>query len=288
MIRRYSPEDSDIAPTLGFMCGPHHFVEPGFELHTHEFIEMVLVLKGKGLHLTSYGNYVINAGDVFVVKPAVAHGFAESAGMDIVNFLFTSSFLEESSRSLKQLAGYHALFVLEPVYRQKHGIRNRLHLTAAQLKTTTRQVDEISFEFQERNPGYQAMIRGKWQQLLTWLCRVFCDLGGIPAPVARLAGTIAFIEQNFTQKLSLEEMSNRAHLSKNQFIRVFKKHYNMTPYRYICQLRVDKARELLSESHLSITDIAGQCGYEDSNHFSRSFRQITGGSPKSYRLKNYT
>jgi AraC-like DNA-binding protein len=283
MTRRYHPEESGLDLSLGIHCGPHHFVEPGFELHTHAFIEMVIVLGGSGLHLSSYGNYRIRAGDVFVIHGDIAHGFAEAGGMDIVNFMLSRTFLEQSSQWLRHLPGYHSLFVLEPVYRHRHRVRNRLHLSAPDLKRVARLVESITEELAEGRPGYQTMVTAHWQQLLTHLCRVFSDLERARAPFSPLASTIAHMEEHFADKLYLRDLAERAHMSRNHFIRAFKQHYGTTPIEYLNQLRIERAKELLRGSAHNMTSIAMACGFGDSNYFARIFKQHVGQAPRAYR-----
>ena len=281
MVKHYEPADTGIDVSYGFHFGPHHFVKPSFDLHTHGFMEMVLVLGGQGTHLTSYGDYQIQAGDVFVIYGDTAHGFAESAGMDIVNFMFTESYLEETSRWLRQLPGYHSLFYLEPVYRHRHEARNRLRLSASELKRVKRIVERLDQENSARDPGYRAALTGQWVQLLTFLCRSFSNIDSVP--FSPLADTLAYIEEHFAEDLSLDALADRAHYSKNQFIRVFKQHYNMTPNKYVNQVRIDHAKDLLLHSDKNMTEIALDSGFGDSNYFSRMFKQCENMSPMQFR-----
>jgi len=284
MICRYRPEDSGLDLSLGIQCGPHHFVEPGFELHTHDFIEMVVVLGGSGLHLTSYGDYRISAGDVFVIQRNIAHGFAESLGMEIANFMLSQTFVEDTGRWLRQMPGYHSLFILEPVHRYQHELRNRLHLAAPDRKLVRRLVDSITDELGNKRPAYRAMVTAHWQLLLAHLCRVFSDAAA-DAPFSPLAETIAYMERHYQEKLALRDLAVRAHLSPNHFIRTFKQHYGSTPMRYLNRLRIERARELLRGSGRDMTDIALSCGFGDSNYFARVFKAVEGLTPREYRTQ---
>jgi AraC family L-rhamnose operon transcriptional activator RhaR/AraC family L-rhamnose operon regulatory protein RhaS len=285
MIRRYSAQESHLDLSLGIQCGPHHFVEPGFELHTHEFVEMVVVLGGRGVHLTGYGDYEIGAGDIFVIHRDIAHGFAESRGMDIVNFMLTQSFLDDTGRWLRQLPGYHSLFVLEPAYRYRQKIRNRLRLSAAELKPVARLVESISEELANERPAYRAMVTAHWQMLFAHLCRVFSNVADGDTPFSPLADTIAFMERHYPEKLSLRDLARRACLSPNHFIRMFRLHYGMTPGKYLSELRIERAKELLRGTERSVTDIAFSCGFSDSNYFARAFREAESLTPRAYRQR---
>jgi AraC-like DNA-binding protein len=204
--------------------------------------------------------------------------------MKIVNFMITESFLDDTARWLRQLPGYHSLFVLEPAYRCRQKIRNRLRLSAPELKPVARLVDSVTEELANKRPAYQAMVTAHWQMLLAHLCRVFSDVSDDETPFSPLADTIAFMERHYAEKLSLRDLARRAHLSPNHFIRTFRQYYGMTPARYLNDLRIERAGELLRGTERSVTDIALSCGFGDSNYFARAFRKAVGLSPRSYRL----
>ncbi len=282
-VKRYTAEMTGLDESYGIHLGPHHFVKPSFDLHSHTFMELVVITQGTGLHLTDYGNYELKAGDVFVIYGDTAHGFAESTGMDIMNFMFTDVFLEETSKWLRQTPGYHALFVLEPIYRNRMGTRNRLRLSSKDLKLVRRLINRITEEYMTKRPGFRSAVVGIWQQILTQLCRAFDDKQGELAPYLPLADTIAYMEEHFAEDINLELLAEQAHMSKNHFIRVFKQHYHETPNKYLNQLRIDHAKELLKGSDQSMVQIAHSCGFADSNYFARVFRQHCNETPRDFR-----
>lgn len=285
MVRHYVAVDTGIDESFGLHLGAHHFLKPSFELHSHDFTELVVILAGRGRHLTDYGDYELQAGDVFVISGDTAHGFADSSGMDIMNFMFTDWYLEQSGRWLRQLPGYHALFVLEPVHRNRHGLRNRLRLKQRDLRQARQLIKRIEDEYRSRRIGYRAAVNGLWQQILALLCRAFSDQDTADEPYSPLADTLAYMEEHFAEELSLDDLAHQAHVSANHFIRVFKQHYDCTPHRYLNQLRIEHARELLQSTDASMTEIARRCGFGDSNYFARQFRQHNGESPRAFRQR---
>jgi len=82
----------------------------------------------------------------------------------------------------------------------------------------------------------------------------------------------------------LDALSSSACLSKFHFLRLFRQAYGQSPYQYIQGLRMDKAKNLLKDPSLQVQDIALSLGFENSNSFSRLFRQRTGIYPSEYRL----
>jgi len=72
-------------------------------------------------------------------------------------------------------------------------------------------------------------------------------------------------------------------MSRSNLMRVFRKATGQTPIEYLLRLRIQKAMELLRNSSLSITEIALEVGFNDSNYFTRQFRRVLGETPRSFR-----
>jgi AraC-like DNA-binding protein/ligand-binding sensor protein len=92
-----------------------------------------------------------------------------------------------------------------------------------------------------------------------------------------------FIWENYTRKLSLKEIADASGLSAPYFSSVFKEEMGENLSNYLNRLRVEKAAAMLIESDLSLTDIAGACGFEDQSWFSKIFKSYTGVSPGKFR-----
>jgi AraC-like DNA-binding protein len=94
---------------------------------------------------------------------------------------------------------------------------------------------------------------------------------------------ISFIERKYTKSITIDMLSTMSCMSKRNFIRVFKHNYGTTPIDYIMKLRFKKACELLKISSNTISHIALECGFEDSNYFSRQFKKYIGYTPTKWR-----
>ncbi len=96
-----------------------------------------------------------------------------------------------------------------------------------------------------------------------------------------------YIEDNSDNTFSLDLLSSICFLSKFHLIRVFKAVYNITPYNYYLNLKVEKSKYYLRKTGLSITEIAGISGFNDIYSYSKRFKLYTGMTPMEFRIKKY-
>ncbi|MNC54862.1 HTH-type transcriptional regulator YesS [compost metagenome] len=92
-----------------------------------------------------------------------------------------------------------------------------------------------------------------------------------------------YIEERYTDDLSLEEVADYVHLNPHYFSKIFKQEYGETFIDFVTRLRIDKAISLIGEGRLSLKEVSFEAGYKDPNYFSRVFKKITGVSPTEFR-----
>ncbi len=92
-----------------------------------------------------------------------------------------------------------------------------------------------------------------------------------------------YLAEHFTEKILLDDLSNRFGYSKNQIILLFKKHFGVTPIAYIGGLRLRKAKHLMESTSLSLQEISEQCGFFDYSRFYKAFCQTENKSPAAWR-----
>ena len=105
-----------------------------------------------------------------------------------------------------------------------------------------------------------------------------------PGPLnASLKRVLIFIDQNYTQKLTLETIANSVYLNKTYISQMFTKRLGITFGNYLENVRINKAQELLNTTDMSIWEIADAVGYSSSSYFSKVFTKRVGMSPMQYR-----
>jgi AraC-like DNA-binding protein len=102
----------------------------------------------------------------------------------------------------------------------------------------------------------------------------------------RIASAKVFIDENFQEPIDLEDISQKAFLSRFHFHRLFRNIYKTTPHQYLTKKRIDKAKLLLSENK-PVTEVCNEVGFESIGSFSVLFKKEIGFAPQYYRNLAY-
>jgi AraC-like DNA-binding protein len=105
--------------------------------------------------------------------------------------------------------------------------------------------------------------------------------GGLPP--ATLRRIREYVDSHLDQSIELESLAATAELSVYHFARTFKQSEGTTPHAFVLERRLARARELLTRTDLSLSEVAFAVGFADQSHFTRRFRQMVGVSPGQFR-----
>ena len=262
--------------------GHHDFSN---DMHSHEdFYELTVVMDGTALHIVNGESYFIKKGDVFCVDDRSEHCFTQCQNFRICNIMFRPDEIFAPFQDLKHCPGFHALF-----YSDNSGemFKSRLRLNINDFEETERLIDKMIDEYRSCKGGFVSTVTAYFVQLVIYLSRRYSEEQTVTAGVTTFSKAVAFMENSFTDRISLEDIADIAGMSVRHFQRQFKNTYLITPQEYIAMLRMQKAIQLLLRTDKTVTEIALECGYQDSNLFSRQFKKNTGLSPRCYR-RDYT
>lgn len=94
---------------------------------------------------------------------------------------------------------------------------------------------------------------------------------------------VRYIEEHFAEPLSLQQVASHIHLNAAYFSHLFKKETGRSFVQFLIDLRMERAKQLLSNTDMNVTEVSGVVGYDLPNYFAKLFKQATGCSPKEYR-----
>lgn len=255
--------------------------------HYHDFVELVFILNGQGIQVLEGNEYQVSAGDVFVLQGHQRHYFKDAGHVEIVNLMFdginTPGLL---SAKIRQLEGYKALFILEPRYRGTHHFKNMLRLTRNELAAIEVILNTMFHEQQQRQEGYDLILANRLEELIILLSRHYSSIEtGRARALVRIGQVIDYIENNFHENITIEALSEKACMSKRNFMRIFKGAAGLPPISYLSQVRLQKARMMLRETNDQIAVISLKCGFTNSNYFIKCFRKSYGVTPFKFRMR---
>ena len=142
----------------------------------------------------------------------------------------------------------------------------------------------IEAELSEPRLGHELLLSAQLLELIVVLARVERTAGGDPQRHRpRLERTLSLIHERYGEQLSLATLARHAGMSISRFSCVFREALGSSPLEYVATTRMREARRLLRTPGQSIAEVAYGVGFQDSNYFSRAFRQHHGMSPREFR-----
>ena len=129
--------------------------------------------------------------------------------------------------------------------------------------------------------------------LYQFLLEISSCIGSLPNKnqnlrMKQLADVVTYIETNYSQIITLDELANIAGISPQHLCRLFKSTYHMRPVEYITQYRIKHAKHLLtSQEDLTLKEIAGEIGFNDLSYFCTMFKKIEGMTPVEFKKTHF-
>jgi AraC family transcriptional regulator len=111
-------------------------------------------------------------------------------------------------------------------------------------------------------------------------------LPAVSSPEARIAEVQAKVDANLAADLSLNVLAEEIGMSRAHFARTFRQVVGESPHRYVMSRRIEHAKQLLSQSHLELNEIAHEAGFCSQSHFTQIFRTRLGVTPQQYRQQH--
>jgi len=245
--------------------------QAAFPEHHHDFHEIVLVEQGSGIHVFNGQPQTLCAGCVCFVRDHDRHLYEQTDNLCLTNVLY------RSPGAFRFLSGLQALLPCDQdgQYASHWRINQKVMTQALSVAAQMQPDDTWSMEKQARQEQL-------FLQLLV-LLREACIDGQSQDQEARLHRLLDWLGEHYSDEIIWDELADRFSLSLRTLHRQMKQQTGSTPQRYLNRGRLLQARHLLRHSDMRITDIAFQCGFGDSNHFSTLFRREFGCAPRAER-----
>ena len=265
-----------------------HYEAEKVEQHEHDSYELAIVQKGNAVHVVNGQSFKITTGRVFLILPGHRHYYKNIEHLTLLNILFNPNILEFYRKDLLKISGFQILFNTHKDNSKTMHLQGSVEIDDDIFSEIMLIFNKILDEQAKHEPGANTSILTSFIQLVLLICR-HCH------PCNRkfynhahqISKVINYIENNYSQKLTLKLLSEVSGLSGSSFRRSFYNVVGLSPINYLLKLRLKKAALLLDSSDLSITEIAYRTGFSDSNYFIRQFKKFSGTSPLKYRAGDH-
>lgn len=231
-----------------------------------EDYQIIYIAKGRGYFVFDNEEQEVNEGNIVLYRPGEfqEYRYDYDDESEIYWIHFTGYGVEDYLRVLN--------FKNKQVY--EVGFHNEYTVLWNKMMT----------ELQVRRIHYEVIVEGMMIQLLGIIARsIYEEKKNISRAHEYIQEVIEHMHRNSEEPISIKEYASRCNMSVCWFISNFKELTGMTPGQYITQIKINKAKELLTNTELNISEVADIIGYQNSFYFSRIFKKVTGMCPREWK-----
>jgi len=250
-----------------------------FRCHWHEKMEFLFFTQGECVVKCNSAEFTVKAGDLVVVNSNElhqAHCLTETA--EYFCIIVDTSLIQSRYIDICDTK------YIKPIYHNQILFKNKIENNAQ----ASQYILEFVMEYESKNPGYELSIKACIYQLLVFLLRNHVQVvltsdeyTARMRNLKRFNNLIEYIENNYSSKITIEQLCTMAHISRFHFCHIFKDMTGKSLGEYLNLLRINKAYSMLKDSELNITEVAAACGFDDANYFSRLFKKYKKVSPST-------
>lgn len=251
--------------------------------HWHEEMELNFILNGTATFYLNSKPVVVSAGEILVVNCNDVHSADYSDdNLQSLTFIFNLSMLQSFSSDEADRR------YIEPIINNIYTIENIISCETIEASQLDVLLTEMSYLYTNQPNAYELKIKCKLLELLS----ILYDYAVIKEEtldsktdkhINEIKTVLTFIDNNYAEKLSLDELSSMINYNKDYFTKIFKKYTGVSCFDYISNVRINEAKILLQTTNLPISTISEQVGYDSQSYFILRFRKLTGVSPKTFR-----
>lgn len=220
-----------------------------------------LVLISRGNVRVKYHDvtYALSEGNLFIYEPYAPQYYEYSKGTTAFWMHFAGTVLPELFSTMNISPGVYKQSFSANVFEQYRRLIQRFKL-----------------------PRYQNEIYGSFFTLMALISEEMHDCGDLGS-VESIWKSVSFINEHFSQKMTLETLSEMFGYSPSRFSHLFYQVTGTTPMAYLRNVQLENAREILSYSQISVKEVALYCGYTDPLYFCKAFKKRYGISPSEFQ-----
>lgn len=270
-------KDSGIEDSENFLsvnsCGYQRFISKDFSILRKEGrldFQIIYIIKGKGYFKFNNEDYIVEEGNIVVFSPNEVQDYCYRA-------------CDKTELYWIHFTGFCACKFLD-----KFGLLQEKVIHIGMSSECEELFKKIIYELQIKRDFHGELISGFLIELMAYAGRKASskDKKEVPKEDKSIKKVLEQMQFQYNSNRPVSQYAEDCSLSLYRFVHKFKEVTGMTPLGYITRIRINAAKELLSNSSFSISEISSLIGYQDSLYFSRVFKKETELSPTEYRKKN--
>ena len=261
--------------TIGIRRAIHRVTTPE---HTHDYIEIVYVTRGKALEYVDGVKYEVSRGDMLFMTPNSIHSFEPLENYEKIEVFFSTSLIGNAVSTTGDKLAMLALSSFNDMRASKsYGL---IRLSGNDITEAEFLLGIMEKEFKSKKKCYEELMCGCLNILLIKMIR-----GSENERKSVFSMVARYIDENFDKPLSLSALSAKCFYNPSYFSRIFKEKFGSSLTDYIKRKRIEESKRLLLSSELNVDEISRRVGFTDKSAFYRAFYEETEKTPAKYRLE---
>ncbi|MCM1523381.1 MAG: helix-turn-helix domain-containing protein [Ruminococcus sp.] len=264
---------------------------PGFfadvPLHWHGEFEINHIISGCGEFICGGKKLIASDGDLIVIPPNMLHAIYRRGGSELIydTVVFSAEMLgiSENDRSAAEC--------VKPLANGGAEINVRIskeHFYYGALITAAENIFSCA---KGNSPRLDMLMKSELLRFF-WLLDEAGDVsrntGGAADKTELIRSAIEYMNENFTEKITVAQLADISHMSKSYFMRIFKDASGVGAIEYLSRIRIKKVCGILADTDKTAAEAAFECGFGNLSNFNRQFRNTVGCTPKEYRKLSVT
>ena len=257
-----------------------YYIEP----HKHNFIEIIFVKSGKGIHCINGVDYSISRGSLLIANNESIHSIRPDGFMEYYNIFVKPEFFFNEFYDKSNLMDTVFINIFEEFKINESVDRSFAEFQSDEIEILESNITLMYKEYLEKKPGYEKITESLLYIILTYVMRKMMIPTEKEADKTQmLTDILSYIDKNYNQKITAKELAEKCFYNPSYFSRIFKEVTGKTMVEYIQDLRIKNACVLLECSSKTIDEISVDVGYANPTRFYEIFKKTMGTTPHGYR-----
>lgn len=256
-----------------------------FKLKTPD-CRLYFIVGGRGRMIIGENSYEVEAGTVVLFRAGTEYSWNPEPSGCIEYIAVNFDYTDDYSYILRSYHPVHSELFSEDSILQSPRFDDAPELKAPiiipRFSQSVSQFRTILMEYSMRGELSAPILSARLKLLILSIVRELRQ-SEARATIGLAARILEYVQENYREQISYDTLGEHFHMSPIYLNRIFKKHLRVSLHEYLLNYRISAAETMLRSSGAGVKEVAHSSGFTDVAHFSKSFKRITGYSPKDYR-----